>query len=136
MKIVIDTNDFISALITQKHRMKLLSIMEKPEIEIFANENLIQEIKNVASREKFRKYVTLDEISLFVDVVTTSFTLITTTTQVSDSPDPKDNFLLALAIDSQAKYLITGDKKDLLALSPYRGIKIVRLQEFLDVIHS
>lgn len=134
MNIVIDTNDFISAMIGKKHRAKLLTLMEKPEIEIFANEGLIEEIKNVAFREKFRKYVTLDEISLFVDIVTTSFTLIATTTQVSDSPDPKDNFLLALAIDSQAEYLITGDKKDLLDLSPYRGIKIVRLQEFLDII--
>lgn len=121
-------------MIGPKHRMKLLSIMEKPEIEIFANENLIREIKDVAHRQKFRKYVSLDEISLFLDVVTASFTLIATTTQVSDSPDPNDNFLLALAIDAQAEYLITGDKKDLLALSPYRGIQIVRLQEFLDVI--
>jgi len=42
--------------------------------------------------------------------------------------------LLALALDSRSEYLITGNKKDLLALDPYRGIQIVRLQEFIDKV--
>ena len=134
MRIVIDTNDFISALIGKKHREKLALILEKPAIELFADHNLLTEISEVAHRDKFRKYVTPGQIALFLEVIRARLTLITPTTVVTDSPDPDDNYLLSLALDAHAHYLITGDKNDLLALNPYHGIQIVRLQAFLDII--
>ncbi len=51
-----------------------------------------------------------------------------------DSPDPDDNYLLSLAYDSESDYLITGDKRDLLALSPFRGILIIRLYELIEIL--
>jgi hypothetical protein len=48
--------------------------------------------------------------------------------------DPKDNFLLALAKDGNADYLITGDK-DLRVLKEFEKTKIVSLDEFEDAIH-
>lgn len=134
MRVVIDTNDFISALIGKKHREKLSIILERADIELFADDNLLTELSDVAYRDKFRKYSTPGEIKLFLEAIQARMTIIKPTTTVTDSPDPDDNYLLALAIDAQAGYLITGDKNDLLALSPYRGIQIVRLQAFLDSI--
>ncbi|WP_420148756.1 putative toxin-antitoxin system toxin component, PIN family [Spirosoma sp.] len=55
MRIVIDTSDFISALIGKKHRDKLTIILNNPGIELFADENLLTELSEVAYREKFRK---------------------------------------------------------------------------------
>lgn len=136
MKIVTDTNDFISALIGKKHRDKLTTILSIADIELFADEQLLTEIAEVARRDKFQKYITPGEIALFLDVIRLRLTLITPTTIVTDSPDPDDNYLLALAIDAQADYLITGDKKHLLDLSPYRGIQIIRLQSLLDMLAS
>ena len=78
--------------------------------------------------------MTADEIALLLEVIQARLTIITPTTVVTDSPDPDDNYLLSLAIDAQAEYLITGNKIDLLALSPYRGIQIIRLQMFLDLL--
>ena len=43
--------------------------------------------------------------------------------------DPKDNFLLALAKDGSADYLITGDK-DLLIMKEFENTKIVTLPDF------
>ena len=40
--------------------------------------------------------------------------------------DPKDDFLLSLALDSKAEYLITGDK-DLLELEKVGTTKIITL---------
>lgn len=45
--------------------------------------------------------------------------------------DPKDNFLLALAKDGKADYLLTGDK-DLLALIKFGKTKIKTITAFLD----
>lgn len=136
MRIVIDTNDFISALIGKKHREKVTKVLERTDIELFADNNLLTELSDLAYRDKFRKYVTPEEIALFLEVIRARLTIIEPTSIVTDSPDPDDNNLLALAVDAQAEYLITGNKIDLLDLSPYRGIKIIRLQRFLDTLDS
>lgn len=134
MRIVIDTNDFISALIGKKHREKLRAVLDNTSIELFADENLLTELAEVAYRDKFQKYVTLEEIALYLAAIKARLTILVPITSVTDSPDPDDNYLLSLAIDAQADYLITGDKNHLLALSPYRGIGIIRLQAFLDIL--
>ena len=41
------------------------------------------------------------------------------------SPDPNDDFLLAMAKAGKADYLVTGDKSGLLALHRHQGTQIV-----------
>ena len=50
---------------------------------------------------------------------------------VSICRDPKDNFLLALAKDGKADYLLTGDK-DLLDLKNFGKTKIKTITAFVD----
>jgi len=50
--------------------------------------------------------------------------------RVKRSPDPGDNFLLAMAETGKADYLVTGDKSDLLALSRHHATQIVSAREF------
>jgi uncharacterized protein len=52
---------------------------------------------------------------------------------VSACRDPKDNYLLALAKDSNADFLITGDQ-DLLILENFDLTKIVTYQDFLKIV--
>ncbi|MBC7570522.1 MAG: hypothetical protein H7319_12405 [Spirosoma sp.] len=59
--------------------------------------------------------------------------LIETTSSVLISPDPKDDFLLALCRDDQADYLLMGNKLDLLALRQFENTQILTLTEFLDL---
>lgn len=47
--------------------------------------------------------------------------------------DPQDNRVLECAVDGEAEYIITGDKH-LLNLKSYKGIKILKVKEFLDRI--
>jgi len=47
--------------------------------------------------------------------------------------DFKDNFLLSLAVDGKADYLLTGDN-DLLALNPFKDTLIVTFSAFLEKI--
>jgi predicted nucleic acid-binding protein len=48
--------------------------------------------------------------------------------------DPGDNYLLAMAAASQAQYLATGDKSDLLALKQYRGTQLVTVQQLVSTL--
>ncbi|WP_339903769.1 putative toxin-antitoxin system toxin component, PIN family [uncultured Cyclobacterium sp.] len=48
--------------------------------------------------------------------------------------DPKDNFLLNLAIDGKADYLVTGDK-DLLILEKLKNTRIITFRSLLEEIN-
>jgi hypothetical protein len=50
------------------------------------------------------------------------------------SPDPYDNFLLGMAQASRAELLVTGDKRDLLALASHSGTRILTARQALEVI--
>src|ERR1700737_3980414 len=50
--------------------------------------------------------------------------------RVERSPDPTDDFLLALSEAGRADYLVTGDKSGLLALTRHRRPRIVSAREF------
>ncbi len=50
------------------------------------------------------------------------------------APDPKDNFLLALAQAGGADYLVTGDQRDLLSIRRYQNTRIVTARQFLDEV--
>jgi uncharacterized protein len=54
---------------------------------------------------------------------------------VSACRDPKDNYLLALAKDGNADFLITGDR-DLLVLERFDLTQIVTYQDFLKTINN
>jgi uncharacterized protein len=49
---------------------------------------------------------------------------------VRRSPDPTDDFLLALSEAGKADYLVTGDKGGLLTLARHHGTRIVSAREF------
>jgi uncharacterized protein len=134
MKVVIDTNDFISAMIGRKHLEKLSRVLVNNNVEIFGEEKLITEIRNVGYREKFRKYISINDVDLFVETIKLRLTFIETKTEIFDCNDPNDNYLLSLAVDSDSQYLITGDKKDLISMNPYKGINIIKLHEFLEIM--
>ena len=52
---------------------------------------------------------------------------------VKDCRDIKDNFLLNLAIDGKANFLVTGDK-DLLILEKIKKTQIITMTDFLEKI--
>jgi predicted nucleic acid-binding protein len=49
--------------------------------------------------------------------------------------DPDDNMVLECAVIGQANYIVTGDKKHLLPLNNYQGIKIINAADFLTIIN-
>ena len=52
------------------------------------------------------------------------------------TPDPADEMILECALAADADYVVTGDKKHLLPLREFRGIRIVSATDFLRHIRS
>lgn len=52
------------------------------------------------------------------------------------SPDPNDDYLLALALAGEADVLVTGDKRDLLSLGHHGRTRIMAASSFLTTYRS
>ena len=54
--------------------------------------------------------------------------------RVERSPDPTDDFLLALSEAGKADYLVTGDKSGLLALDRHKATRIISASDFATIL--
>ncbi len=128
-RIIIDTNLWISFILSGNFSKLDKVINDDSTVFLFSIE-LLEELTDVASRPKFRKYFpTEDLISLLYQIEKTS-EIINVISLVEICRDPKDNFLLSLAQDGQATHLISGDK-DLTDLSNYGKTVILTIAEYL-----
>lgn len=130
-RVIIDTNLWISFLLT-KDLSKFDSIITEQKLTLLFSQELIDELVEVTQRPKFRKYFPLDEVEELLFKIRSRAIFIKVTSIVSDCRDPKDNFLLSLALDGKATHLITGDK-DLLVLENYKKIKILTITQYLTI---
>jgi putative PIN family toxin of toxin-antitoxin system len=95
------------------------------------SQDLVTEFIEVARRPKFKKYFSTSDLEALLMSISTKAMFIEVFSDVNISPDPKDNFLLALANDGKATHLITGDK-ELLALKKFGNTKIVTIKNYLS----
>ncbi|SDG52229.1 PIN domain-containing protein [Dyadobacter soli] len=132
-RVVIDTNLYVSALINENSRRRLNLILDNPQFEIVADNALFKELRLVISRPKFSRFVSESQIKNFLELLYERSLNFETTSIVQHSPDPKDDFLLALCQDSGSNYLITGNKRDLLELQRFGKTEILSLTKFIDL---
>jgi hypothetical protein len=133
LKIIIDVNIWLSALISKTMAQQIKAIISQETIDVIACDELTTELKQTLERDKFRKYLAFEKIPSAIELVEHSTTDFKIASTVEYCRDNKDDYLLALAIDSQDNFLITGDK-DLLVLQKFNTTKIVRLTEFINLI--
>ncbi len=127
-KVVLDTNIFISAFGWKGKPRKILKLVEEGKIQSFTSPDIIEEIKKVVSYKRLGFPVGLQaEIIEFVyfysDIVTPKEKL-----EVIKE-DPDDNKFLECAVESEAKYIISGNKH-LLELRTFREIEVLTVNEF------
>lgn len=129
-KIIIDTNIWISFLIG-KELQDLKDLIVSDKVKIITTSQLIDEIKLATSREKLRKYFNKDSVSDLIALLDVVAEKVQIKKVEQICRDPKDDFLLALAKESKANYLITGDK-DLLEIKVYSKTQIVTVKQFKE----
>ena len=133
-RVIIDTNLWISFLITNNlNILSELFLFERFQI-IFSDE-LFNEFLDVARRPKFKKYFDEKSVQLLIQNISEKLEFIEVASAINICRDLKDNFILALSIDGNADYIVTGDK-DLLSLNGFKGKKIITINEFIKIIDT
>ena len=129
MKIILDCNIWISLLIG--HQAQLVrQILTDVRFDVYACDELLEEIHDVCSREKIRTRVTDEEMDDFFRIIY-AFSHMAKIEQKAQSEirDPKDLYLLSLAENIEADSIITGDA-DLLDLKQHKQTQMIKLADF------
>ena len=128
VRVVIDTNLWISFLIGKRLDC-LLELLDNPWFELVSSSRLNEEILEVARRPKLRKYFQEENVLLLEEWMKRHFIMV----EIGDIPrrcrDPKDDYLLELAVKAKAIYLVSGDK-DLLDIGQVCDCKIMTVAQF------
>lgn len=133
LKIILDTNWYVSASINGNSRRRLYALLINEKLTIFYSRELLAEYESVISRKKFEKFIRPEQVNRFIGLVLTRLKPVGIRTLVRLSRDAKDNFLLSMAIDCGADYLVTGDP-DLLVVKEFGKTKILNMAEFSKII--
>ena len=134
ISVVIDTNWWIS-LFLSKYKSPLTDLFLNKKLIVYRSYYLTQEICNVVIRPKFKGLFSINYFEDFIERYEKSTTLINVISRLALCRDEDDNFLLALAKDAKADFLITGDK-DLLVLKKFEITSILTLPEFLAKLNK
>ena len=117
-RVILDTNVMIGFLIG-KRLSKLKYTLSSASFSLIYTNQLIEEIKQVTSCPKFKKYFSRKDVSELIELIS----IIGEQFHIQNIPnlcrDPKDIFLLELSDLGKADYLVSGDK-DLLDLREYK----------------
>jgi len=131
LKAVFDTNVLVSGIVHAGKSKLLIDAVLEGKINLVLSEQIIQEFRRVIARDKFK----LSESQQ--DILTNFVTRISNIVRVKSrfktiDEDLKDDIILRTAYDAKAEYVVSGDEH-LLSLKVFRGIKIVTINEILDL---
>jgi putative PIN family toxin of toxin-antitoxin system len=133
-RVIIDSNIWISFLIG-KNLIGLQNHIDSQKLKIVTCNEQLVELSEVFKKPKFRKYFTKEQITEFFELLDESSECIIISTKTIICRDPKDNYLVSLALDSIANFLISGDK-DLLDLNKIEQTIVLKYSDFDTFISS
>jgi putative PIN family toxin of toxin-antitoxin system len=130
LKVVLDTNVLISAILFGGKPRQILEKAIRGEIRLCLSEPILEELSEVLRRSKF------DYSPEMIQVILTELTGIADFVNPSETidvvlEDPDDDRILECAVEAKVNYIITGDVH-LLKLSRYQDIEIVNVVGFLE----
>ncbi len=132
MKVVLDTNVLISAIVFGGNPRNILEAILRGEAKLFFSEYILDELKGVLQRPKFGFpseviQTILSELNANGHVVVKPLAHIC---EIQEDAD--DNRILECAIEASANYIISGDTH-LLNLKKFRNIRVVSPAEYLKI---
>lgn len=134
LKLIIDTNLWVSFVISNKLNL-LDPLLFAGDVRILFSTELIAEIQETIAKPRLKKYFGSNALEEMLSFFEPFIDLIEVKSVVTICRDTKDNFLLALAEDGNADYLLTGDK-DLLVIKKFGKTKITTIANFIETMKN
>lgn len=138
MKIVLDTNVLVSALLFHGKTGKIIGLIENGEITPCFTLETLEELRQVLERDQFKKNLTEIQVrpaEIIASLLQQSILCPAAANQsIPPVPDdPTDTIFLVCAISCNAACIVSGDKH-LLKLKKFNSIPIFSPTQFLQQI--
>lgn len=135
MRLVLDTNVFIGALITKGTPPDhLYQAWTNQRFDLVTSRAQLEELARVLRYERLSRFIDAAEAQDLLTNVDTVAEVFTDLPEINASPDPDDNLILATAIAGKADMIVSGDKQHMLILGDVEGIPIVTPRDALKRI--
>jgi putative PIN family toxin of toxin-antitoxin system len=128
-RVVIDTNVLVSGLTFKGQPREVLDLAWKGEIEVIISPFILKELSGTLRKDFGWSNEQIKDAIQRIKAKTVSIRPKIRVSVIKEKDD--DNRILECAIEGNVRYLISGDKKHLLPLKEYRGIKILSPAQFL-----
>jgi putative PIN family toxin of toxin-antitoxin system len=132
VRVVLDTNVLISALLFKGELSKIVGFWQEGRIIPIISKETFDELRSVLEYPKF--FLSHSEIrSLIEREILPFFEVVNVSKHVKGAcRDPGDDMFISSAISANADTIVTGDK-DLFDLKKYRSIRIIRASDFISM---
>lgn len=108
-----------------------MQIWREGAFDVLTAADQLDELRRVTRYPKIRERLSPALAGRLINEIRDLAIIITDLPEIDVSPDPYDNYLLAIASAGKAHFLLTGDKRDLLKLNILDGTKINTVRDFL-----
>ncbi len=129
MRVVLDTNVFVSGIHWNGSSEKILKAWMRNDIDLVSSLPIIEELLRILI--SFKVPLEPDDISWWESLILEKSMIVVPTERVNVVTDPDDNQFVEAALEGKAQYIISQDKH-LLILKEYRGIKVLHPDNFLE----
>jgi putative PIN family toxin of toxin-antitoxin system len=131
---VLDTNILISYFLTQGSTLaRLVDYWERGRFIYLISPAMLAEIKEIVNRPRLRRLMRADP-QVLIEVIEHDAELVPgDLTLPGVGRDPKDEMVIACAVEGGAGYLVSGDT-DLLDLGSFQGVQIVTPADFVSIL--
>jgi hypothetical protein len=135
MRVVLDTNILVSALLVQLgHPAAIYRAWEEGCFTLLTCAEQLGELKATLRKPAIAARIKPYKAGRLVNALKDLAETIGPLPRVRRSADPTDDFLLALSEAGRANYLVTGDKSGLLPLARHGEARIVSAREFATLL--
>lgn len=132
MRIVLDTNIFISGIHWSGSSEKILHAWIGDKFEVVFSESIIEEI--IETLLNFKVPLPIDDLLSWWIVISEKAIIVNPLEKLDVvEEDPDDNKFLEAAVTGNASYTVSQDKH-LLKIKKFRGTRIVTPEEFLNIL--
>ncbi len=132
MTVVLDTNVLVSALIKAGKPRDLFNKLAKNK-QIVLSRAILEEFLDVIEDFKVAKYTSEQDLAVFLEALGNAATIAQVKSRFKAvKEDPDDDIIVRAAYDGKADYIVSGDRH-LLALKEFRGIRILTVDEMLNI---
>ena len=107
---VFDTNTLVSALLFENSTPARAFGHALQQGDVLLSAETLAELAEVLKREKFRRYVSLEEVEAFLTALVRRAVVLEPKDAISACRDPKDDKFLTLAVAGRAACIVTGDE--------------------------